>query len=119
MSYVCLWSPSWPTGVDFGADLVQSLLAHAPRITVGERGLVWADARGLNPAPLAEQLLAVATAYGFDDARASAAMTPVAAEVGACGANGANGARLVIVKPGNDRQYISRFPLSVLSRDEQ
>ena len=26
MSYVCLWSPSWPTGADFPADLVASLL---------------------------------------------------------------------------------------------
>ena len=32
MSYVCLWSPSWPTGADFPADLVASLLdARAAR----------------------------------------------------------------------------------------
>ena len=38
MSYVCLWSPSWPTGADFDADLVASFLTQAPRITVGEGG---------------------------------------------------------------------------------
>jgi hypothetical protein len=48
MSYVCLWSPSWPTGADFPADLVASLLGVAPRVAVGERSLVWGDARGLH-----------------------------------------------------------------------
>ena len=51
MSYVCLWSPSWPTAADFPADLVASLLGVAPRVAVGERGLVWGDARGLHGAP--------------------------------------------------------------------
>ena len=59
MSYVCLWSPSWPTGADFPADLVASLLGVAPRVAVGERGLVWGDARGLHGAQLAEQMLRV------------------------------------------------------------
>lgn len=115
MSCVCLWSPSWPIGADFPADLASALLAQAPRITVGERGRVWADARGLHPGTLAQQSLAVANEYGFPDAHAAAAMTPIAAEVGATLAT----TNLVIVKPGNDRQYIAPAPLSVLHPDEQ
>lgn len=115
MSCVCLWSPSWPIGAGFPADLASALLAHAPRITVGERGRVWADARGLHPGTLAERSLAVASEHGFPDAHAAAAMTPIAAEVGATLAT----TNLVIVKPGNDRQYIAPAPLSVLDPDEQ
>lgn len=36
MRYVCLWSPSWPTGAAFPADLVAALLQHAPRVRVGD-----------------------------------------------------------------------------------
>src|SRR5437763_11619148 len=98
MSYVCLWSPSWPTGADFPADLVGSLLAHAPRVAVGERGLVWGDARGLNGSQLATDMLRVANDYGFADAHAGVAMTTVAAEVAATQGESS----LVIVKPGQD-----------------
>ena len=50
---------------------------------MGERGLVWGDARGLHGSQLAEEMLRVASDYGFDDAHAGVAMTPVAAEVAA------------------------------------
>src|SRR5437763_13306343 len=96
MSYVCLWSPSWPTGADFPADLVASLLLHAPRVAVGERGLVWGDARGLNGGKLAESMLRVANDYGFGDAHAGVALTPVAAEVAATRCE----APFIAVKPG-------------------
>jgi hypothetical protein len=33
------------------------LLAHAPRVAVGDRGLVWGDARGLNGPARAEAML--------------------------------------------------------------
>ncbi len=111
MSYVCLWSPSWPTGADFPADLVASLLAHAPRVAVGERSLVWGDARGLNGSSLAEEMLQVASDYGFDDAHAGVALTPVAAEVAAT----RNETRLVCVKPGTDAAFIAPYKLRVLS----
>src|ERR1041385_5458733 len=99
MSYVCLWSPSWPTGADFPAELVAAFLVHAPRISVGEGGRVWADARGLAHGQLAEQMLIVAHEHGYDDVHAGAAMTPVAADVAATRGT----SPLVIVKPGNDR----------------
>src|SRR4029077_17896445 len=75
MSYVCLWSPSWPTGADFPADLVASLLSHAPRVAVGERGLVWGDARGLIGSQLAAEMLRVAADYDYADTHAGVAMT--------------------------------------------
>jgi len=111
MSYVCLWSPSWPTGADFPADLVASLLLHAPRVAVGERRLVWGDARGLHGGQLAEHMLRVAGDYGYDDAHAGVAMTPVAAEVAATQST----TQLVVVKLGQDRQFIAPYALHVLS----
>ena len=83
MSYVCLWSPTWPTGGAFPVELSAALLAHAPRITVGDAGCVWADARGLDARALAESLVAVVRGHGVGDVRAGVAMTPIAAEVAA------------------------------------
>jgi protein ImuB len=115
MSYVCLWSPSWPTGADFPADLVAALLVHAPRITVGEAGRVWGDARGLNAGRLAQQMLSVASDHGFGDAHAGAAMTPIAAEVAATRSTSS----FIVVKPGNDRSFIAPCPIAVLDPPEQ
>ena len=114
MSYVCLWSPSWPTGADFPADLVAGFLKHAPRIAVGDGGRVWGDARGLVAGQLAEQLLIVTHEHGFDDAHAGAALTPIAAEVAASRGT----SPLVVVKPGNDRAFIAPYPLVVLQPSE-
>jgi nucleotidyltransferase/DNA polymerase involved in DNA repair len=115
MSYVCLWSPSWPTGADFPADLAASLLTVAPRVAIGERALVWGDARGLHGGQLAERMLHVASDYGYDDVHAGVAMTPVAAEVAAT----QNESRLIIVTPGTDANFIKPYKLSVLSPSEQ
>lgn len=115
MSYVCLWSPSWPTGADFPADLVASLLGEAPRVAVGERGLVWGDGRGLNAGQLAQAMVQVASDYGFDDAHAGVAMTPVAAEVAAVQSE----TPFVIVKAGQDQSFIAPHPLAVLSPPER
>jgi protein ImuB len=115
MSYVCLWSPSWPTGADFPADLAAGFLAVAPRIAVGERGLVWGDARGLIGSLLADQMLRVAADYGFDDAHAGVAVSPVAAEVAATEST----TPVVVVRPGQERAFIAPYPLRVLSPDER
>lgn len=119
MSYVCLWSPSWPTGADFPAELVATLLAHAPRVAVGERHLVWGDARGLHGGQLAEAMLRVAGDYGFDDVHAGVALTPVAAEVAATQSAVASDTNLIIVKPGTDASFIAPYPLHVLSPSER
>jgi hypothetical protein len=115
MSYVCLWSPSWPTGADFPADLVVGLLAVSPRVGVGERGLVWGDARGLVGSLLADQMLRAAADYGFDDAHAGVAVSPVAAEVAATEST----TPVVVVRPGQERAFIAPYPLRVLSPDER
>jgi len=87
------------------------LLTHAPRVAVGERSLVWGDARGLHGGQLAEHMLRVAGDYGYEDAHAGVAMTPVAAEVAATQST----TQLVIVKLGQDRQFIAPYALRVLS----
>ena len=115
MSYVCLWSPSWPTGADFPADLVAGFLSVSPRIAVGERGLVWGDARGLVGSLLAEQMLRVAADYDFDDAHAGVAVSPVAAEVAATEST----TPVVVVRPGQERAFIAPYPLRVLSPDDR
>src|SRR6185503_5522270 len=114
MSYVCLWSPSWPIAADFPADLVASLLGVAPRVAVGERNLVWGDARGLNGNLLANEMVRVASDYGFDDVHAGVAMTPVAAEVAAT----QNETRLITVKPGTDASFIAPYKLAALTPSE-
>jgi hypothetical protein len=114
MSYVCLWNPNWPTGADFPADLVAGLLGVAPRVVVGERKLVWGDARGLNGSALAAEMLHVSSDYGFDDTHAGVAVTQVAAEVAATQSE----SPLVVVKPGQDRTFIAPYKLEVLMPPE-
>jgi nucleotidyltransferase/DNA polymerase involved in DNA repair len=137
MSFVCLWSPTWPTGAAFPADLGAALLAGAPRIAIGEAGRVWADARGLSGSALAETLLAVAREHGVADVRAGVAMSAVAAEVAAVYGEGPRSKVLgpseerslgprtldlgppLVVRPGSDREFLSGFPISVLSPPEE
>jgi hypothetical protein len=143
MSFVCLWSPSWPTGAAFPADLAVALLTEAPRLAVGESGRVWADARGLSGGALAETLLRVAREHGVEDVRAGVAMTAIAAEVAAVHGEVGAGARCLglgvgeiaqqspapstqhlspapstLVRLGVDRDYLAPFPISVLSPPE-
>ena len=127
MSYVCLWSPAWPTGAAFDADLAPALLACAPRVVVGDDNRIWIDARGLHAAQLAEQLLTVARAHGAAGVRAGTAFTPIAAECAAVhlGTPSHQSTNppihpptLTVVKPGTDREFIAPFLVSVLDPDE-
>ncbi|MEO5567131.1 MAG: hypothetical protein ABIR92_01480 [Gemmatimonadaceae bacterium] len=114
MSYVCLWSPVWPAGAAFDADLAPALLACAPRVVVGDDNRIWIDARGLHAAQLAEQLLTVARAHGVPGVRAGVALTPIAAECAAVHSH----ASLTVVKPGTDRAFIAPYLIAVLEPDE-
>ena len=114
MSYVCLWSPAWPTGAAFDADLAPALLACAPRVVVGDDNRIWIDARGLHAAQLAEQLLTVVRAHGVPGVRAGTALTPIAAECAAAHSH----ASLTVVRPGTDREFIAPFLVGVLEPDE-
>jgi nucleotidyltransferase/DNA polymerase involved in DNA repair len=135
MSYVCLWSPAWPTGAAFDADLTPALLALAPRVVVGDDNRIWVDARGMRAASLAEQLLTVVRAHGVPGVRAGVAMTPIAAECAAVHTHSlvlkrepgttsfvaheeSRYGAMTVVKPGTDRDFIAPFPVSVLEPDE-
>jgi hypothetical protein len=136
MSFVCLWSPSWPTGAAFPADLGAMLLAHAPRLAIGEASRIWADARGLSGSVLAETLLRVAREHGVGDVRAGVAMSAIAAEVAAVhgevpgsqfpvssegrplGSGNREPGTPLVVRLGADRDFLSDFPISVLSPPE-
>jgi protein ImuB len=90
------------------------LLAVAPRVIVGERRLVWGDARGMHGGQLANEMLRVTVDYGFDDVRAGVASTQVAAEVAATQSE----TPLVVVRPGHDRTFIAPYKLEVLTPPE-
>ena len=121
MSYVCLWSPAWPTGAAFDAQLAPALLACAPRVVIGDDNRIWIDARGLHAAQLAEQLLTVVRAHGIPGPRAGVAITPIAAECAAAYPSPLAHlptCPLTVVKPGDDRDFISPFLVEVLEPDE-
>lgn len=114
MSYVCLWSPRWPTAAAPLADLAVLLLSEAPRIAVDARGLVWADARGL-PAPRTAVALctrAQELQQGVD-VRAGVAAVPVAAEVAARSSD----SPLTVLEPGHERAFLAPHPLELLTPD--
>ncbi len=133
MSFVCLWNPAWQTDGDFPAEkseqkskirpeLAAVLLACAPHVAVGERGVLWVDARGFSAG---EQLALAGTALvllgnrGITGTRAALADTPIAAELAARTGHGnaeqeKEGA-VAIVAPGTDRAFVALFPIDVLN----
>jgi hypothetical protein len=60
-------------------------------------------------------MLRVAADYGFDDAHAGVAVSPVAAEVAATEST----TPVVVVRPGQERAFIAPYALRVLSPDER
>ena len=123
MSFICLWSPSSvPTvgpqaGIDdnsseneFVQQLVHSLLGVAPRVVIGAKGVVWADARGMSAEPLARDLVAVYHEKGVEKVRAAISIVPISAEVAALHGKGA----FINIPPGTERDYLARFPIDVL-----
>jgi protein ImuB len=134
MTFVCLWIPSWSTGAASTAEatpparvlpppdlLIEALLEVAPRVAIAERGLLWADARGLCVRSLAESLCEIVRSRWEemgDGMRAGAARTAIAAEVAATATVESGGdsemQTLVIVPPGRDRFFLAPYPLRVL-----
>ncbi len=104
MTFVCLWSPDWRTGVGPTPELAERLLEVAPRVRVEH--VVWADARGLPALEVAEALRARIGA----STRAGIAATPVAAEVAARGVEGP----IAWVEPGTERAFLAPFLLHCL-----
>jgi protein ImuB len=140
MSFVCLWNPAWQTDGDFREDrgpkaedrtrgpsvprpeLAAILLSCAPHVAVGERGVLWVDARGFSAGEqhaLAGSALVLLGNRGVTGTRAAIADTPIAAELAARTGHGnaekeKEGA-VAIVAPGTDRAFVSLFPIAVLN----
>jgi protein ImuB len=111
MSCVCLWSPAWSTGAAPLVELAAALLEVAPRIAVEERGVLWADATGLDGERLARALLTRCVPHG--EARAGVARVPVAAELAAR----TGGGGVTAVAPGEERCFLAPLPLALLEPD--
>jgi protein ImuB len=94
-------------------------LSCAPHVAVGERGVIWVDARGFSAS---EQLTLAANALlllgnrGVTGTHAAIADTPIAAELAARGGRGNNDEGPVsIVTRGTDRAFVALFPIDVLN----
>ena len=122
MSFICLWTPAAVPVValrpavddipenDLLQQLVPALLGVAPRVMIGTKGIVWADARGMNAEPLARALVDVYHDKGVEKVRAAISIVPISAEVAALHGKGA----LLTIPPGTERDYLARFPIGVL-----
>ncbi|MCC7131584.1 MAG: hypothetical protein IT352_03015 [Gemmatimonadales bacterium] len=138
MTFVTLSIPTWPTDAARSTELARQALRIAPRIRLEPaRGLLWADARGLNGTAIAAALLVVVESASGAPPRAGVAATPIAAVVAARHGSGpdrdqAGSERLAptatdpavttspdrspvtVVPPGTDRQFLARFDPEVL-----
>ena len=123
MTFVCLWIPHWSTDAASSAEQrIDALLRVAPRVASegggggggggGARGLIWADACGLDERAMAAQLCAAVREHGATSVRAGVARTAIAAEVGACHGETA----ITFVPLGGDRTFLAPHPLSVLGQ---
>lgn len=120
--FICLWTPAafpaLPLFADEGVvqesellnELVPQLLTVAPRVTIGARGVVWADARGLSAELLAKDLLEVFRRNDVEKVRAAISLVPIAAEVAALHGNGG----LIRIPVGTEREFLAPFPIGVL-----
>jgi len=128
MTFVCLSSPTWPTGAGWSTELAAQALAIVPRVRFETaRQVIWADARGLDGPDLARQLIARAETLGII-ASAGVATTPIAAEVAArMGMTDASATQLplppsrvprpaspIVVLPGTDREFLGPLDLGLL-----
>ncbi len=111
MSFVCLSSPAWPTDAARSTELARRSLLLAPRIRFEPaRGVLWADARGLDPIIVAAGLAELASALGADQPRAGVAATPIGALVAA-----RTGTEpITVVPPGSDRAFLAPLDLGHL-----
>jgi len=120
--FICLWTPAalpaLPLFAEEGAnhesqllkELVPQLLNVAPRVTIGARGVVWADARGLNAELLARDLIAHFHQHDVAKVRAAISLVPIAAEVAALHGNSG----LITISVGSEREFLAPFPIGVL-----
>jgi len=115
MSILCLWTPDLQIDGERTAELTPVLLREVPRLVVEERGVVWADVRGLPGERLARVLIERLEERGVKGVRAGIARAPIVAE----GAARFGDARVVAVKGVEERAYLAPFPLSLLTSEER
>ena len=122
--FICLWTPAaTPPPPLFASEsegdvqesellnkLVPELLNVAPRVSIGARGIVWADARGLNAELLAKDLIAVFRGHDVERIRAAISLVPIAAAVAALHGKGG----LIAIPVGSERDFLAPFPVGVL-----
>src|SRR5438132_4538964 len=122
MSFICLWTPSAvppptlslldeaPPENELLQELVAPLLTIAPRVTIGSKGVVWADGRGMSAEPLARDLVEVYHEKGVEKVRAAISRVPICAEVASLHGKGA----LITISPGSEQDCLARYPIGVL-----
>src|SRR5688500_20355999 len=115
MSFVCLWTPHWRTGAASAAELAPVLLTCVPRVATDERGLLWADARGMDARAVAGEALEILRAREVVDVRAGVASTAIAAAMGATADCGLRIADCVVVEPGWGAGVLGPLPLDGLA----
>ena len=115
MSFVCLWTPRWRTGAASAAELAPILLAAVPRVATDARGLLWADARGMNARAVAGELLEVLRAREVVDVHAGVASVPIVAELAATADCGLRTANCVFVECGLEIGFLAPLSIDVLS----
>lgn len=115
MTFACLWSSTWTAESMTGFS--PSLLKVVPRLSVvGERRLIWADARGLPIAGVCSNLLSSLEQQGVTNAQCGASRTPIAAEIAALTSTTSNP---IIIEPGQERSFLDRQPVTVLCPSPQ
>ena len=119
MSFVCLWTPHWRTGAASAAELAPVLLACVPRVATDARGLLWADARGMDARAVAADVVELIRARGLADVRVGVASTPIVAEIAASVDCGLLIADCVCVDSGRDAEFLAPLPIDVLSPSPQ
>jgi protein ImuB len=111
MTFICIWSPAALTrDGELLHRLTPSLLRAAPRVMMGSKGTVWADARGMSADTLAKGLLRIFRDDGVEQVRAAISVVPVCAEIAARYGKGT----LLPIPLGAERDYLAPFPVGVL-----
>jgi protein ImuB len=94
------------------------LLSCAPHVAVGERGVLWVDARGFDTSKqtaLAADALVLLGNRGMTGTRAAVAETPIAAELAVrTGRGNTTSGPVAVIAPGTDRAFVGLFPIEAL-----
>jgi len=115
MTFVCLWSSTWTA--EIMTRISPSLLKVVPRVSVvGERRLIWADAKSLFVTDVCAHLLSSLEQQDVSNAQCGASRTPIVAEIAAVTATTSTP---VIVGLGQEREFLDPQPVTVLAPSPQ